>query len=270
MEQPPITHKQPGILNYIYRYRFITRAQLQKLMHHTDKRRIGVWLKELREKHFIEWKYNAEHFIEKSKPALYYLGLNGIRYLRTTTTYAPSGLRKRYKETTRTPEFITRCLLIVDCCMTLVARSIQNVAYTYAVAADYDETTNYYSFLSELQPHLYFRKQETTPAGILTSHYVLELFSVSLPRYMLKRRMKDYIEYLATNEWQQSTNYKDSFFVLLTFPTTKELIYAKRFIRRLLEDMPDNELPIRLATHKKITQYGVTGNIWGDCLYHVD
>ncbi len=50
-------------------------------MHHTDKRRISSWLKDLGEKQYIEWIYQADDPIESTKPAIYYLGLNGIRCL---------------------------------------------------------------------------------------------------------------------------------------------------------------------------------------------
>lgn len=35
-------------------------------------------------KGYVEWIYST-HFAEKTKPAVYYLGLNGVRYLRTLT-----------------------------------------------------------------------------------------------------------------------------------------------------------------------------------------
>ena len=82
MQLPKTTTKQQDILKLLYRYRFVDRIQIQVLMGHKDKRRIGAWLKDLREKHYIEWIYSTD-FAEKTKPAIYYLGINGIRLLRT-------------------------------------------------------------------------------------------------------------------------------------------------------------------------------------------
>ena len=55
---------------------------IQKALNHKDKRRVQAWLKDLREKHYVEWIYSTD-FIEKTKPAIYYLGINGIRYLKS-------------------------------------------------------------------------------------------------------------------------------------------------------------------------------------------
>ena len=82
MKLPPTTPKQQDILKLLYRYRFANRIQLQEFMGHKNKRRIAEWLKDLREKHYIEWIYSTD-FAEKTKPAIYYLGLNGVRYLKT-------------------------------------------------------------------------------------------------------------------------------------------------------------------------------------------
>ena len=67
---PTLTTKQTEILKLLYTYRYLTRPQLQKLLNHKDKRRIISWLKDLRDNKFIDWKYNATDFIEKTKPAI--------------------------------------------------------------------------------------------------------------------------------------------------------------------------------------------------------
>src|SRR5579884_2239122 len=107
---PPITTKQQEILKLLYRYRFLNRTQIQTLLNHKDKRRIISWLKDLREKQYVDWRYDATDFIAKSQPAIYYLSLNGIRYLRQLDIYPNEDLRKRYKEPNRTQVFIDRCL----------------------------------------------------------------------------------------------------------------------------------------------------------------
>jgi len=113
MKLSPITTKQQDILKLLYRYRFLNRIQIQALMGHKNNRRIAEWLKDLRDKKYVEWIYDGDNFVEKTKPAIYYLGLNGIRCLRTTDEFPPEELRKRYKESSRKQDFIDRCLLIV-------------------------------------------------------------------------------------------------------------------------------------------------------------
>ncbi|MCA9344861.1 replication-relaxation family protein [Candidatus Saccharibacteria bacterium] len=69
---PKITHKQTEILDLIYTHRFLNRIQIQAFLKHKDKKTINLWLKDLRQKDYINWIYNKHHFAEKTKPAIYY------------------------------------------------------------------------------------------------------------------------------------------------------------------------------------------------------
>jgi hypothetical protein len=153
MNLPKITKKQQEILKLLYRYRFLNRIQIQSLMGHKDYKTINLWLKNLREKEYVAWIYST-HFAEKTKPAIYYLGLNGIRHLKQLTTtgedgnkqpaYAPEELRKRYRESTRSQTYIDHCVLLADCCITLQQHSIKTVGYYYQTEADYLLESSYY------------------------------------------------------------------------------------------------------------------------------
>ena len=78
---PKISNKQKEILNLLYSHRFLTRKQIQSFLNHKDKKTINLWLKDLRNNEYVNWIYNKDDFAEKTKPAIYYLGLNGIHYL---------------------------------------------------------------------------------------------------------------------------------------------------------------------------------------------
>lgn len=117
------------------------------------------------------------HFAEKTKPAVYYLSLNGVRYLRTLTratkdedgetattpAYPPVELRKRYKELSRSQTYIDRCILIAECCLALERADIESeakgkkVGHYYQTEADYLLERSYYHFILEselIQPAL--------------------------------------------------------------------------------------------------------------------
>lgn len=265
MNLPKLTNQQQAIIRLLYRYRFLDRTQIQALMQHKDKRRIMAWLKDLRDKQYITWIYDGTNFAEKTKPAIYYLSLNGVRFLRTLGDYPAAELRKRYKEASRQQDFIARCLLLATCAINLQARSAEreDVTYTSITQADYADPEHSYHFLSELGPHLYFRKQASTTKRKDTTNYLLEVFDQTMPRYMVKKRLKDYVTYLDDGDWESETGDDMPPIVLLVCPTTAELIYAKRRIRRLLEDVSDEEtIHLRLATIEQLKQSGVTGKIW--------
>lgn len=258
MTIPTISNKQQEIIRLLYRYRFLDRKQIQTLLRHKDKRRIISWLKDLREKQYVEWIYDADDFVAKTKPAIYYVGLASVRYLKKIGKYPTLELRKRYKESGRTRSYIGRCLLIADCCIALdeKAKICEGLNYTYLTEADYsDPDSPYNPMLSELKPHLYFVKNYD---GVSTA-YVMELFDALLPRYQVRKRLGEYLEYLRDREADASNS-----IVLLAFSSTADLLYAKRRLRWLLEDDEDSEFIIRLTTIDKIKKESVVGKIWED------
>lgn len=256
MTLPTITNKQQQIIRLLYRHRFLDRKQIQTLLRHKDKRRIITWLKDLREKQYVQWIYDGDDFAAKTKPAIYYIGLAGIRYLKTTGDYPTLELRKRYKESGRTQSYISRCLLIADCCIALddKVKTSESLRYTYVTEADYcDLDSPYNLLLGELKPHLYFAKDD----GNSNTTYVMELFDALLPRYQVRKRLSEYLEYLRDREADASDS-----IAMLAFSSTADLLYAKRRLRLLLEDDEENELIIRLTIMDKIRKESVVGKIW--------
>ncbi len=257
--RPPITLKQQEILTLLYRYRFLNRTQIQQLLNHKDKRRILSWLKDLREKVYVDWHYDSNDFVAKTKPGIYYLTINGIRYLRSTGDFPAEELRKRYKESTRTQSYIEKCLIIADCCVTLKANTVGDVTYSFCVGADYTDPESDYHFLSEIYPDLYFTKRD----GDTEITYLLELFDNSMPRYAVKKRLSEFVDYLVGEEWRDSMQIDEPPIILLAFESTTELLYSKRRIRTLLDGEPDNHhSSFRFSTQEKIEQHCVSGVIW--------
>jgi hypothetical protein len=231
-----------------------------------------MWLRDMRAKHYVEWIYSND-FAEKTKPAIYFISLNGIRYLKTLVWDDDSGdvypieeLRKRYRESSRSQTFIDRCLLLADCCITLEQQASNNTSYSYVTEADYLVPDNDYHFLAEselINPQLCFVKQEQKNEQDVTSNFLLEIFDATFPRYRVKKRLKGYIEYLDDNEWEGESPQP---VILLACARTTDLIYAKRRTRKLLKDIWDDEVPedihIRFATIDDIKKHGVIGKIW--------
>lgn len=232
-------------------------------MHHKDRRRIGAWLKDLREKEYIEWIYSTD-FAEKTKPAVYYLGINGVRFLKTLDEYPLEEVRKRYREYTRQKDFIARSLLVVDSVINLEERSsnTDDLEYSFAVSSDYLDRNSDYHFLHELAPDLYYEKHERSMDGLVTTSYLVTIFDVTLPRYMVKKRLKEYVTYLYEDDWRDDTD-SHEFITHIVCPTKADLIYAKRRTRLLLEDIGRDEAThIRFSTTESVRSHGVTGVIW--------
>lgn len=258
MTLPKITTKQQALIHLIYQYRFLERTQIQAFLKHKDKRRISAWLKDLREKQYIDWIYLPDDPIQKTKPAIYYMGLNGIRFLRELEHCSSDELRKRYKESSRRQDFISICLLIADCCLNLEAKSIGDTRYSFVVETDYTDPESDYHFLNDLKPHLYFEKQY----GEDVKNYLLEIFDARLPRHQLRKRILDYVESLTDDTWGSELDGQLPI-ILMACPTIADLIYVKRRVSAKLEDAWNgDDIHIRLATYDKLKQQGLTAKIW--------
>ena len=82
MTLPHITPKQQEILLYLYRFRFLSSIQIQKILHNKDRRNINTWLKDLVVNNYIGQK-DKKTLADNAKPTRYFLAVNGIRYLKT-------------------------------------------------------------------------------------------------------------------------------------------------------------------------------------------
>lgn len=291
MKLPKITSKQEEILELLYRYRFLNRIQIQALMHHKDYKTINLWLKDLREKQYVAWIY-SNHFLEKTKPAIYYLNNNGIRHLKTfeykgdILIYPLEELHKRYKESQRSRTFIDRSVLIAQCCIELERlnsaglsnatkeMSVADIAtgrdaikphYTCITEADYLDQSNDYHFLAEHEPKLRPNVCIVKKKGRSITHYLLEILDPTLPQYKVRSKVKNYVTYLTDNEWEGGG---PAPIILLVLPSLYGLIYAKRKVRKLLmneyyeaEDIP-RDLHIRFTATEQLQAQGITATIW--------
>jgi hypothetical protein len=269
---PHITTKQQAILKLLYRYRFLNRTQIQAFLHHKDKGLCSKWLKDLKEKQYIAWIYNADDFAEKTKPAIYYLSLNGVRFLRQLGEYPSGELHKRYTESSRKRLYIDRCLLLADCCLNMNTRSAADsgMTYTYSTEADYANPDNEYFFLNEsefIHPSLCYLKEKNAADGFTETTYLIEIFDAATPRYMVKKKLRGYVNFLDSDEWTDGTGEAEPPIVHVACPSVAELIYAKRYTRKLLEGIgqEDNkDICIRFATTDQVNEFGATGKIWED------
>jgi hypothetical protein len=270
-----ITSKQREIMGLLYQYRFLNRIQIQAFLRHKDKKTVNVWLKDLKAKGYIDWIYEPDDFALKTKPAIYYLSLNSIRHLKDNSDHPQEELRKRYRESTRSQSFIDRSILIADACLALDdARdetSYPQSWYFYETEAEYLEDS-YYHFILEselIKPQLCFQELNyDIGEPVAVAQYFLEIFDPGLPRYRMKKRLSNYIEYLDDEgeQWKKEERTDKLPNILMICPRTSDLIYAKRRTRGLIAeiwDEEDDEKPtIKFATMDDFKKRGVLGDIW--------
>jgi hypothetical protein len=273
-ELPKITMRQKDILNLLYEHRFLNRIQIQTLFGHKDAKNTNLWLKDLREKHYIEWIYST-HFAEKTKPAVYYLSINGIRRFRQIGIHKDHIL-KYYRESGRSQAFIDRCILLADAC---IALKKVNQSFTLDRKAQKDDfwfhydteaglaEDGYYEFLhdTDIHPSLCYTKfgYDDEWEEITLASYTVEVFDPTVPRYSMRKKLKDYVKFFDSDEWQDEMEEDNPPIALFICQTKADMIYCKRATRKLLEDAWDAEkIHMRFTTTDSVKKQGFRARIW--------
>lgn len=277
MNLPKLTKKQQQIIKLLYSHRFLNRIQIQAFLEHKDYKTINLWLRDLRAKQYVARIYST-HYAERTKPAIYYLGINGIRYLTSLASdnYPVTELRKRYKEATRSQSYIDRCLLLADCCVALEQAHTPKTGtrpeswYFYETLDTYI-SGGYYHFITDedlIRPHLCFARllDDNADEPRTEKSFLLEAFDTNLPRYRIKKKLDNYLKYLDEVDWSGETSNDPIPTLLFVCPQTTDLIYAKRRMRGLLandyEYDEENRPEVCFITTDKLRETGIRGGGW--------
>jgi hypothetical protein len=222
MKPPEITNKQKEIILLIPKFRYLSRVHIQTFLHHKQRPRINRWLQDLSKKKYLLQQYSKQIVGKNRIPATYLLETNGIRYVRKQGLFDSTYLNKLYYDKNRSETFKTHCLFLATICLQL----------------------------------------EEKQKGKKVRYYLLEIIDETLPRYRIRKRIRDYFTFFFNNDWEN--NSKVEFPILLFVAFSKErMIYIKRYLKTLYRDYnsPEN-LDIYVAIAVDIHLQGITKNIW--------
>ncbi len=261
MTIPYITPKQQEIIKLTLQYRFINTKQIQSFLKHKDKKTINIWLKDLREKRYLEWDYSTK-FGENTKPAVYHTGTNGIRFLKTQDDYSMAVIQQLYRDGKREEPFKQRCILIANACLNLISKNTKtsDVTFSFETASDCAKENLTFHFFTETTVELSrcFTKQKNSKKTC----YLVAVFDATLPNYRIRKRLRNYYDFYQSGEWENNIT-KTFPVILLICPTKSVLIYAKRYTKKLLEENQNpDDLSIRFAIVDEVKEFGITGEIW--------
>lgn len=261
MSLPKITGKQQEILKYIYHFRFLNRVQIQALLRHKDYKRINAWLKDSTEKEYLNRIFSIEDR-NRTLPAVYYIGPNGIKFIKATVNCPKTHLAKLYRESDRSHNFINRCQLLGEIFLDLRRKNSDKIAYTITTSSGFSNPESPYSFLANTTFQLVIEEKSRVKTKTVANYYLLEIFEPTLPQYSIRKRIRDYIDFYYSNEWEENI-YKKFPVILLVCPDLPVLIDVKRFAKRLInDDYGDAELRLQFTTEQKIREIGFNGDIW--------
>jgi hypothetical protein len=250
MSLPPITNKQTEILKYLYHFRFLNRIQIQALLKHKDYKTINLWLKDLTEKEYTERIYSTKYG-EINKPAIYYIGPNGVKHLRVNTNCPKEQINKLGREKDRSQSFISNCQFLADIYIDLKNKSNEKLKYSAKTKSDFTNPDSPLRFLAETTADMVVEKDD----GSMKKYYLLEIIDDTLPGYMIKKRIKSYIDLYFSNSWEDNTgeNFPTIILVCETLPI---LMSIKRYAKNLLSEYDDIDLKIQLATEQEVKKNG--------------
>lgn len=243
MDKPKlqITTKQAEILSLLYRFRFLTRKQIQTMFNHKNHRRILIWLTELKDNDYINYTYTKNF---DNLPAIYSLGKNGVKYLRKAGTISGKADRVR-KEQKSSSRFKENCIFIGDIYLSLL--KLPEAKIHFYTKTDLSGMEH----LISPHPDAYFAIE--SKSGI--KRYFLEVFSENLRTNILRHRVKAYLTYYESDDWQDNTD-KPFPEIILVCPNIKTKNHLYYYISQKLDE--DDHPNFYLTTKELIQTNGLT------------
>lgn len=261
MKPPEITNKQKEIILLIPKFRYLSRVHIQAFLHHKQRPRINRWLQDLSKKKYLLQKYSNQIVGKNRIPATYLLETNGIRYVRKQGLFDSTYLNKLYYDKNRSKTFITHCLFLATICLQLEEKQSSTLTYTYATVNEWHPASHPFHFLKEngITADLCFSKKQK---GKKVRYYLLEIIDETLPRYRIRKRIRDYFTFFFSNCWEDTKGVE--FPILLFVAFSKErMIYTKRYLKTIFREYDSpKELNIYVAFVDDVQTESITGNIW--------
>lgn len=243
-----MTEQKEKILYFLYQYRFLTRNQIQALLHHKHFNRVIIWLNDLTKNEYIRRYYNPKTV---TIPALYSLGLQGRKYLNGHTEslgVTPSLLDRVWREPNTTNQFKAHCQLVADIYLSLTKLAQSTGAKLHF----YPKTTlTGMQYLILPNPDAYFSLHEKD-GSIKT--YFLDIFDDLPARVALRKRIRQYFHYFEESLWQDHNN-KPFPSVIFVCPDQRSLNYLWDHIQEQLES--ESDMVFFLSLREKVKALGI-------------
>lgn len=246
MQQPKtiLSKTQNLILLLFYRFRFLTRKHIQKLLNHKSHSLVSEWIKGLLEQGYLLAKEKDDP-TDIREPEILYLSSQSIQTLKKNKDCSKKVLRNFYREDERSAEFAYKCLKVTD--LKLIYKSkYQNTA------------TVYFYTQSDLVNHNYFPKPKPSCYVSLefkdkiTERYFIEVIAPNTYKYQLEYLTKKYLEYLDEGIWQSKTPYPFPTIQLICPDQKTKNTLDKYLEETVYEEYEKNEILFEAITNKDL------------------
>lgn len=244
------------ILILIYRFRFLSRPQIQKLLNHKSHTKIFLWLNYLTINNYIK-RYYSKKFA--GKPAIYSLGTNGRRYFKDFPQIKDINiplLDRVWEENDYSSTFKKHCMFLTDFYISL-SDLVKKVDRGRGRLYFFTKTDlKGVQYLIEKEPDAFFTIEDRNKNA---QRYFLEIVDEFTPKRKWQYRISQYLEYFNNGLWQK--NMKLLFpEIIIVCPNGYYKRRHKEFIKEHLNKVT-SEISFYLTTKEEIQYQGMNSNI---------
>lgn len=277
-----ITKRQEQIVDLVFKFRYINRHQIQKILNHKDPKRINAWLKDLVEKGYLGRIYSHK-LLENTKPAIYYLNNNGILFIKNTKggeygnheELEQKYIKKFYQDKSASEIFINHSISICQLYIQLkeLEKTKENSEYCIQTKTEMwiekqiENEKEDFTTIKEYIPDLHI-EEFTNPENenIHSSVFFFTLFDAHVPRYAIRYKIDQYIKLHDEGNWRHvyaglDDNFPVMFFIL---SDQRKVNSIRRYIRKQFEEtfLDVEGMVFMLTTQEAALKTGVAENIW--------
>jgi len=244
MDSQLLSSNQLTILQYLYRFRFLTSLQLHKLLHHKSIRLTNYHLQILSSKNYIA-KHYTRSLGQANQPAVYFLAPGSIKVLEEDKSISKQTLKRIYREKVRSSQFIAHASFIANYYLFLQNESAKtNHALHFFTKTDLLA----HPYLLHPLPDAYFARVDKTGH---TKRYFVEVIDDSSPRFVLRKRIEQYNEYIEDGKFEEVTGHLFPT-ILFICPGIASLIYLKKHLSRIYEETSLDQAEVYVATREGV------------------
>lgn len=253
MVLPDITDKQLDIIHYLYSFRFINTNQFQQLFKHKDKTTVKEWLKDLRDKGFITIVENEKDSFEKhTQPAIYCLAPKARWLLKRDENYDVAVLDKVYREKKKKPRFVNKLLSLVDMYLFFQSQTEQGQELEFFTENELVR----YDYFPDKPPSAFISINSNGES----ERYFLDVFGQYTPAFELRNRVKLYLNYANSGNWEVNTNNEPLPSILFVCPSKNLKSHIYFYTKSKFEKAFEEKIDLYLTTWE-IIKSGKK-NIW--------
>lgn len=252
MEQPVLTTKQNEVPYLCYRFRFLNRKHVQKILNHKSPSLVKEWLADMTKKRILARTYSRK-FGENIKPAVYWLDIKSRNILKANENVIPSLLERIYEEKRRSQPFRDHSMFIADIYLNIRSQAKESGSELHFLTKVDLEG---YKYVYKPLPDAYF----VLTKGEETKRYFLEIISEQVPRFALRKHIEYLLKYFSSGKWEQYSKHSFPTFLIVAPDYVSRAFLSKHITKS--RDSESRKALFYITTIDQIKVNGMKDFIW--------